>query len=138
MRRLGFVYHVRIEDLDFVVEIFGHQAFDISCVLSPLTYIEFVSLHSLRWRIVDIVVLLVVLVPVVAGVDSVVVARFARPVLVRPAIGLLLQLDLLRRGSLLATGLALVSLLVPAQLFFADFDLFAGLLLEFLLVVGPH
>ena len=74
MGRLGLVNHVRIEN------------------------VELVALDSLGRRIVDVVVLLVVLIPVVAGVDAVVVAGLPWPVLVRPRVGLIFQLELLGRG----------------------------------------
>uniref|UniRef100_A0A8C6FZ28 Uncharacterized protein n=1 Tax=Moschus moschiferus TaxID=68415 RepID=A0A8C6FZ28_MOSMO len=46
--------------------------------------VELVALHDLGWRIVEVVVRLVVLVPLEARVHAVEEARLARPVLVRP------------------------------------------------------
>lgn len=44
--------------------------------------VELVTLNNLRWGIVHVIMSLVVLVPLEASVDTVEVARFARPVLV--------------------------------------------------------
>ena len=48
---------------------------------------EFVALHNLGWRVVEVIMRLVIFVPLEARVHAVEEARFSRPVLVGPQIG---------------------------------------------------
>jgi len=49
-----------------------------------IKYIELVTLHDLRRRVVEVVVCLVILVPLEAGVDAVEKARFTRTIFISP------------------------------------------------------
>ena len=48
---------------------------------------EFVALHNLGWRVVEVIMRLVIFVPLEARVHAVEEARLARPVLVGPQVG---------------------------------------------------
>jgi hypothetical protein len=61
-----------------------HVSMYVCMCYKPQAYVELVSLYDFRWRIVRIVVRLVVLIPLITGMHTVEVARFARPILIGP------------------------------------------------------